>query len=154
LLEDATTPAAEVAESVYVMERFDEKFLFVMFVTTVWGVVLSVTGPVLVAPGGATTEIVIVTPVGIAELMEATSCFVVPFATLTRYVAVELETPVGALPATAALMISAPGAVVNCTASCASTCGPTKTTSSPVSEAARRNRRAAKILPLTDQVPP
>ena len=35
LVEDATTPAAEVAESVYVMDRFDEKFLFVMFVTTV-----------------------------------------------------------------------------------------------------------------------
>ena len=115
---------------------------------------MSVTDPALVAPGGATTEIVIITPAGIAELIDATICFVVPFATLTRYVAVDVETPVGALPATAALMISAPGADMSCTWSCAATLRLARTTSIPVSEAARRNRRAAKILPLTDQVPP
>src|SRR5215467_5515559 len=100
LVEEAMTPAADVAESVYVIVRFDEKFLLVMFVTTDWGVVVSVTGPVLVSPGGATTEIVIVTPAGIAALIDAMSCFVVPLATFTRYVAVDVETPVGALPAT------------------------------------------------------
>jgi hypothetical protein len=119
LFADAMTPAADVAESVYVMARFDENELFVTLVTTVCGVVVSVTVPALVAPGGATTEIVIVVPAGIDESMDALICFVEPFCTFTRYCEDDVETPVGALPATAVLTIRDPAAALNCTASCA-----------------------------------
>lgn len=113
LFAEATTPAADVDDSVYVIVRFDEKLVFVILVTTVWGAVVSVMVPALAAPGGAASEMVIVTPVGSAELSDAMSFFVVPEATFTRYFAVAVETVVGAVPATAALTVSAPVATVN-----------------------------------------
>jgi hypothetical protein len=113
LFAEATTPAVVVADSVYVMVRFDEKPLFVIFVTTVWGVVVSVIVPALDAPAGAASEIVIVTPAGKAELIDARIFFVVPDATLTRYVADDVDTVVGGLPATAVLTVSDPVVAVN-----------------------------------------
>ena len=52
---------------------------------------------------------VIVTPAGSAELIDALICFVVPDATFTRYFAVAVETVVGAAPATAELIDQRPG---------------------------------------------
>lgn len=118
LLLDATTPAAAVALSVYVMVRFDANDELVTLVTTVCGVVVNVTVPTLVAPVGATSETVSVTPAGSALVIDAVICFVVPDATFTRYRPVDVETVVGAAPATAELMISDPAAPWNCTASC------------------------------------
>jgi hypothetical protein len=113
LFAEATTPAAVVADSVYVMVRFDENDVFVMLVTTGCGVVVNVMVPALVAPGGAASEIFIVTPAGSAELRDAWIFFVVPLATFTRYFAVAVDALVGALPATAVVMISEPDAAVN-----------------------------------------
>jgi hypothetical protein len=113
LFADATTPAADVDDSVYVIVRFDEKLEFVMLVTTVCGAVVRVMVPALAAPGGAASEMVMVTPAGSTELSDATSFFVVPDATFTRYFAVAVDTVVGALPATAALIFSDPVATVN-----------------------------------------
>ena len=62
VLLDATTPAAAVALSVYVMARFDANDELVTLVTTVCGVVVNVTVPTLVAPVGATSDTVSVTP--------------------------------------------------------------------------------------------
>src|SRR5687767_986893 len=134
---DATTPAADVAESVYVRDKPDA-FRVDIPVTAFCAVALRLTEPALVPPDGAASTTASVTPDGIAASISAT------ILRLDSLVVIEYVKPldttlVGAEPAFAALMVSeAVGAereisliawtskVTSCVASWASACAEVK----------------------------
>jgi hypothetical protein len=104
----ATTPAATVALSPYVMVSmvFDPEGIAI---TTSRVVTSSATGPRLVAPGGAVMERVSVNPTGTGVLSWAATFFTPAFPARINTVLDASETGVGCAPATAVAMRKVPG---------------------------------------------